>query len=294
MKISIDGKLCDEKDAYISAYDHGFLYGMGLFETFRTYQGKPFLLHEHLIRLKESCRQIGISWHVNEHEVEQWVEQLLLVNQLPDAYFRLSITAGVEPLGLPSSEYRHPTLILYVKPLSDDQLQQVTITKNLQLLKHRRNSPESMTRLKSFHYMNNIVAKFELQQYSWAKDAEGLMLTEQSQLAEGIVSNIFFVKNHMLFTPSLDTGILAGITRAQVIRIARNLSWDVQESLYTWEHLLDAEEVFVTNSIQGIVPVTLMFNEFGEQFPVAQQSIGSYTFMLIDRYRQLTERVTRS
>lgn len=291
MKIIVNGKLCEATEAYISAYDHGFLYGMGLFETFRTYAGKPFLLNAHMQRIQESCRLIGIEWIIEEKQMLQWIEQLLRVNGLKDGYFRFSISAGEQPLGLPTTAYEQPTLILYIKSLDSVQVNRTKghTLKSLQLLQHRRNTPESLKRLKSFHYMNNVLAKFELQQYPWAQHAEGVMLNDQGFVAEGIVSNLFFVKDQQLHTPSLHTGILDGITRECVIDLARKKMFHVNEGLYTWSQLLDADEIFLTNSIQGIVVVNQLFDVDGTSFSKNELSSDSLTSSLIEDYLQLTE-----
>ena len=201
MIISMNGSLCEEKEAVVSVYDHGFLYGMGLFETFRTYQGKAFLLEEHLERLVQGCKELAIQLEIKLSYWEQQIAQLLSVNQLQDGYFRLSVSAGTDLLGLPGHAYRNPTVILYVKalPAMDEQL--YVKGKSLQLLRLPRNSPEGGWRLKSFHYMNNIMAKRELMEYPWAVGAEGLFLNQSGDVAEGIVSNVFFVRmGTMLYT----------------------------------------------------------------------------------------------
>jgi 4-amino-4-deoxychorismate lyase len=292
MKISINGKICDEKEGYISIYDHGFLYGMGLFETFRTYQGKPFLWEEHVTRLRLACLEAGIVCQINEHETQELITQLLAENQLKDAYFRYSISAGVETLGMPQHKYENPTHIMYVKELPTGAYTDATKSKNLQLLQHKRNTPDSRYRLKSFHYMNNILAKFELQRYPWAQEAEGLMLTQTGHLAEGIVSNLFFVRDHQLCTPSLDTGILAGVTRNCVIQIAQRLQMKVIEGWFTWEDLVFADEVFLTNSIQGIMSVTHVYDIEGNQYPIGAQSSSEDTSLYARTYQLLTESVT--
>jgi 4-amino-4-deoxychorismate lyase len=285
MIISINGTLYDEQKAVVSVYDHGFLYGLGLFETFRTYEGKPFLLKAHLNRLADGCKELGIAYEPNLGHVQSLVAQLLQVNHLSDAYIRYSISAGVDALGLPSGAYQQPTEIVYIKSLPPRDETIYGHGKALQLLKLPRNTPEGLYRFKSFHYMNNILAKRELQSYEWATGAEGLMLTEDGYLAEGIVSNLFFVKNSICYTPSLDTGILPGITRAHVLCLAQDNHIATQDGLYTWEDLLEADEVFLVNSIQEIVPVTTLYTPSGQKQQVAEGSLGPITRQLIEIYK---------
>ncbi|MEW9702482.1 aminodeoxychorismate lyase [Paenibacillus sp. SI8] len=285
MIISINGTFYDEQKAVVSVYDHGFLYGLGLFETFRTYEGQPFLLPEHLTRLAEGCKELGISYESNFEYVRQLIVQLLQANKLSDAYIRYSVSAGVDALGLPSGAYDQPTEIVYIKPLPPRDESVYKQGKALQLLKLPRNTPEGLYRFKSFHYMNNILAKRELQNYEWAAGAEGLMLTEDGYLAEGIVSNLFFVKDNICYTPSLDTGILPGITRAHVLRLAQNNLIPTQDGMYTWEDLLEADEVFIVNSIQEIVPITTLYTPSGQKYPVSSGAAGPTTRQLIELYK---------
>ncbi|OAS19507.1 aminodeoxychorismate lyase [Paenibacillus oryzisoli] len=284
MIIAINGILTEETQAVVSVYDHGFLYGIGLFETFRTYNRKPFLLEEHLRRLTDGCHELGIAYEPNLQYLMRLIEELLQANHLEEAYIRYTVSAGVEVLGLPSGDYTKPSEIIYIKPLPPRDERTYFHGKALQLLKLPRNTPEGMYRFKSFHYMNNILARRELGQYAWATGAEGLMLSEDGYVAEGIVSNLFFVKNGTLYTPSLDTGILPGITRAHVIDLARQLQIPTQDGLYRWEDLVDAEEVFLVNSIQEIVPVTTLYTPNGQAYTVGTGLRGAVTEHLTTRY----------
>jgi 4-amino-4-deoxychorismate lyase len=289
MKISINGQLVEDNQAVVSVYDHGFLYGIGLFETFRTYGGRPFLLDRHLKRLQQGCEELGIPFRPDLPQTERTIAALLRENGLADAYFRLSVSAGTEILGLPAGDYAAPTVILYVKELPPRNETVYRQGKALQLLKLRRNTPEGAVRFKSFHYMNNILAKRELQSYPWAGQAEGLFLTGMGCLAEGIVSNLFFVKNGKLHTPGLETGILPGITRDFVIELASRSGLPaVQQGCFTWEQLQDADESFITNSIQEIVPITTLFDVDGSRITVASGEPGPCTKQLMALYQNET------
>ena len=284
MIISVNGILTDDKEAVVSVYDHGFLYGLGLFETFRTYKKEPFLLHEHLRRLTEGCRELGIDYEPDLAHIQRLIDELLRANNLEDAYIRYSVSAGIDILGLPSDDYQNPTEIIYIKPLPPRDEKIYAQGKALQLLKLPRNTPEGLYRFKSFHYMNNILAKRELQKYDWAAGAEGLMLTEEGYVAEGIVSNIFFIKDETCYTPSLDTGILPGITRAYVLQLAQQQQIPTQGGLYRWEDLMEADEVFLVNSIQEIVPITTLFTPSGQSHAVGKGIVGPITRQLSELY----------
>nr|WP_245955038.1 aminodeoxychorismate lyase [Paenibacillus flagellatus] len=248
----------------ISVYDHGFLYGMGLFETFRTYGGRPFLLEAHLRRLAAGCGELGIRYVPDAALLGALIAELLEKNGLADAYVRLSVSAGVDVLGLPAGDYEEPTVIVYMKPLPPRDERVYAEGKPIQLLELRRNSPDAgSVRFKSFHYMNNVLAKREMRRYDWASGAEGVFLDEHGHVAEGIVSNVFWARDGVLYTPSLETGILPGITREFAMKLARESGLPVKEGLFGWPELLDADEAFVTNSVQEIVPVARAFEPSG-------------------------------
>lgn len=286
MQMAINGALCASDEAVVSVYDHGFLYGLGLFETFRTYEGQPFLLSEHLFRLSEGCRELGILYTPDESSIRKLVSRLLEANGLKDAYFRLSVSAGAEELGLPSGDYGRPTELLYVKPLPPRSVELYEKGKALQMLEIRRNTPEGEIRLKSFHYMNSILGRRELARYPWSQGAEGLFLDDCGFVAEGIVSNVFFVQDGTLFTPALETGILPGITRDWVIGTALEAGMPVEEGFWTWEALQEADEVFLTNSIQEVVPVTELFDTDGNKVIYGNAVAGPVTRRFMKLYAE--------
>ncbi|MGQ3481490.1 aminotransferase class IV [Paenibacillus sp. TY11] len=290
--IGVNGVLTEAADAVIHVSDHGFLYGMGLFETFRTYKGVPFLLNRHLHRLAEGCRMLGIPFQPNEERLTRHIQSLMVANGLDEAYIRYTVSAGEEMLGLPAGDYTRPNHILFAKPLpsTNTQTERSTSPSALQLLRTPRNTPEGEIRLKSLHYMNNILAKRELQQYAEAVryKAEGLMLTADGFLAEGMVSNLFFVRNNTLYTPDLSTGILPGITREFILELAQLRDIPCEQGLYRWDELKQADEIFMTNSIQEIRPVDLLLEPGGATnhllVPLTQSR--SITALLLHDYRQ--------
>ena len=249
--IYCNGQYIDEQDAKISPFDHGFLYGMGLFETVRIYKGHPFLLDDHLLRMQKGLQEMGIETFVRKGEILAIIQELLELNRLQDARIRINYSAGVGKAGLPEGHYLHPGLIVFISPLPEagDQI----VKRDAVILKLKRNMPEIGIRLKSHHFGNNIAAKMELQKTY--PDAEGIFLTQEGFVAEGITSNIFWVKNGILYTPSENTGILLGITRQWIIAAANKLGYEVREGCFSLSELQDAEEVFLTNSIQEIVGV---------------------------------------
>ncbi len=297
MKIGFNGKIMDAMEAVISVFDHGFLYGIGLFETFRTYRGKPYLLGRHLERMRMGCNQLGIPFHLDEEQLEAWLAKLLHANGLEDGYVRLTVSAGNGELGLPMNDYTSPSIVLMVKPLPayTHWDQNEIAGKELRLMRTKRNTPEAEVRMKSLHFMNNLLAKRELeavkhirlnrtaqsyavqQALAAAGGVEGLLLNAQGMMTEGIVSNVFFVKDNHIYTPAVDTGILPGITRARVIELADKAGYSCSEGYYRWGELLAADEIWLTNSIQELVPVTVLTDSDGNS------SLGSSS-LLEDAY----------
>lgn len=275
----MNGQMVKQEDAFISPFDHGFLYGMGLFETFRVYNGHPFLLKDHLERLHHGLEILQIHRHYSEKEVKKALEELLGRNQMQNAYIRMNVSAGIGEIGLTTSPYTEPNIIIFAKTLPEHAVKH---QKEVILLELRRNSPEGEIRLKSHHYMNNLLAKRELGD---DPKKEGLFLTEDGFIAEGIASNIFWIKGNTLYTPSVDLGILNGITRQFVISLAEKSGLVVEEGHYYPFALTDAEEMFVTNSIQEIVPIS----SFQGQYMPGMT--GRYTALLSDQYERATSRL---
>ncbi|MCM3631352.1 aminodeoxychorismate lyase [Paenibacillus glycanilyticus] len=289
MKIGLNGTVMESGKAVISVYDHGFLYGMGLFETFRTYGGTPYLLDRHMKRLMEGCEAIGIRYKPDLDALQKMISTLLIENGLEEGYIRLTVTAGIGELGLPSGDYERPTEFMLVKALPPHNEELYREGKELRLLKTARNTPEGAVRLKSLHYMNNIIAKRELLASGASASAEGLMLSHEGLIAEGIVSNVFFVQEGILYTPSTDIGILPGITRQRVIELARGQGYTVREGHYLFDELLAAEEIWLTTSIQELVPVTRVTDETGRGARVGSGSAGPVLQELLLAYRKDTE-----
>jgi 4-amino-4-deoxychorismate lyase len=258
MYILINDHLVSSEEAVISPFDHGFLYGMGLFETFRVYDSHPFLLDDHLERLNRGLKALNIKAVFSREDIAVKIRKVLERNDFRDANVRLNVSAGIEELGLPPDVYSKPQLILFARPLPPAG--EMT-EKEAVLLNMRRNTPEGNERLKSHHYMNNILAKRELGN---VPGQEGIFLTKEGFLAEGVVSNLFWTKGDTLYTPSVETGILNGITRQFVMLLAERNGMEVQEGFYLPEELMAADEVFVTNSIQEIAPAASFA---GNHFP---------------------------
>jgi 4-amino-4-deoxychorismate lyase len=278
MKTGINGHIVNKEEAVVSVYDHGFLYGMGLFETFRSYEGRFLFLDRHLDRLRESLEEWRIDFPISNQQVEEHLHELLSVNQLKDAYFRLSVSAGMGEVGLPTKPYQNANWVVYIKELPIFPGEWFIHGRDIYTLSIPRNRPETPIRKKSFHFANNIFAKWELGD----RIGEGIFLTQEGYLAEGMVSNLFFVKDHKLYTPSLDTGILPGITREKVLDLAQKEGVAVEEGTYDLPMLRTAKEAFLTNSIMEIVPACRI-----DENPIGDGKVGPVTKQLIAAYHRL-------
>lgn len=284
---AINGELVNMAAAVVPVTDHGFLYGLGLFETFRTYQTVPYLLERHLERMASGCMELGIPFTTTVAEVTDWIERLMDANGLRDAYVRYTVSAGEAPLGLPSVDYSKPKHIVLAKALPEPSPSLYESGKMLQRLSTPRNTPEGEVRFKSLHYMNSILAKRELNGYGQhVQGAEGLQLTRDGHIAEGIVSNVFWVRENVLYTPALSTGILPGITRAVVLEIATQQGIPCIETLAAWGELLQADEIFLTGSVAELVPVTTLRDQDGAETIISNGHIGPVTAVLLGMYRQ--------
>lgn len=254
MFIYLNGQLVKQEDAKISPFDHGYIYGLGVFETFRIYDGHPFLLDDHLKRLNNGMAELNIGLCITRDNAVAIIKSLMKVNNLYNAYIRFNVSAGIGELGLQTTQYMEPTIIVFIKPIPALHQEKEAV-----ILKVNRNSPEGAIRLKSHHFLNNIYGKREIGSNPMM---EGIFLTSEGYLAEGVTSNLFFVKGNSLYTPAPSTGILNGITREYVISVATRLGIQVNEGLYGLEELHDADEVFITNSIQEVVPINKVGNSF--------------------------------
>jgi branched-chain amino acid aminotransferase len=253
LKVYIGGKYFDKADAKISVYDHGLLYGDGVFEGIRSYSGRVFRLARHVDRLYDSARSIHLQIPISKGEMSRAILETLAVNQLVDAYIRVVVTRGAGSLGLDPRRTTDPQVIvitdaisLYPAELYEHGLKIITAGT-------LRNHPSALNpRIKSLNYLNNIMAKIE---GTNAGCLEALMLNHKGEVAECTGDNIFVVRRGELHTPGIDAGILEGITRDAVLELARGSGIPVFERSMDRHDIYTADECFLTGTAAEVIPV---------------------------------------
>lgn len=279
MLIYIDGEFLPKAEAKVSVFDHGLLYGDGVFEGIRSYNGRVFKLDEHLERLYDSAKSIMLQIPISIETMKETVLETLRRNHLTEAYIRLIITRGVGDLGLDPDKCPKPSIIiiadkivLYPQKFYEDGLEIVTASV-------RRNYAEAINpRIKSLNYLNNILAKIEGKQ---AGAEEVLMLNADGYVVECTGDNIFWIKNETLVTPPVHMGILEGVTRNSVISLARDAGIHVEERVFTRHDLYIADECFLTGTAAEVIPVVKI-----DRRAIGDGQPGKITQRLTSAFRQ--------
>lgn len=281
MKIYLDGVFCSKDEAKISVFDHGLLYGDGVFEGIRFYNGRVFRLDEHLSRLRDSGRAINLELPLTLDELREAVLETIRRNNLTDGYVRLVVTRGVGNLGLAPWTCGRPSVIIIADNIQLYPEEYYTKGLDIVTCSTRRVSPAALDpSIKSLNYLNNILARIEAHR---AGAAEGLLLNEQGYVAECTGDNIFIVRNGALLTPPLYAGALRGITRGVAISLARARGMAVSETMLTRYDLFTADECFLTGTAAEIVPVVRLDGR-----PIGSGAPGPVTRSLIEDFHALT------
>jgi branched-chain amino acid aminotransferase len=252
--VYVNGKLLRKQDASVSVWDHGLLYGDGVFEGIRAYSGVVFKLKEHIDRLYESAHYIRLNIPMTKARMSDAVLETLRQNKLKNAYIRLLVTRGVGDLGLNPTNCSNPSIIIITEPTrSDEDLLSKPVGVSAIISSIRRDPVDATSHeVKSLNYLNSILARWE------ALDAgvsDAIMLDTQGFISEATAENIFIVAKGQLATPSIDSAILHGVTRQRVIEIAEDVGYVVSERRITPFELINAEEVFMTGTLAEIVSI---------------------------------------
>lgn len=283
IQIYIDGQFYGRDEAKISVFDHGFLYGDGIFEGIRAYNGRVWKLDEHLKRLYDSAKAIMLEIPVSINEMEEIVLETLRRSGLTkDSYIRLVISRGKGDLGLDPRKCAKASIIciadsikLYPEQVYTEGMQVISVAT-------RRNTVDSISpQVKTLNYMTSIMAKITANLHGYP---EVIMLNKEGYVTEGTGDNIFIVKNGKLITPPAYLGILPGITRNAVIEMARDLGITVEEGVFTLIDVYGADECFLTGTAAEVIPVVM-----ADGRAIGNGKPGETTWRLINRFRELTQ-----
>jgi len=275
MYIFLNKKLVKEEDAVVSVFDHGFLYGDGIYETMRAYNGVVFMIEKHLEMLRRSASLTKLD--IPEAGfITDAVFRTIEANKLSDAYIRVTVSRGKGPIGLDPALCNEPTFVVIAEHFREYPEQLYRNGVKLVIAKTRRNLVEAIDpKIKSLNFLNNIFAKMEAKERG---AYEAIMLNAEGAIAEGTVCNVFFVKGNVLCTPAPSVGVLDGITRELVISLAKKCGVSVNEGRFYPTDLFHADEVFFTNTTSEIMPVS--------QVELIAYRVGEVTKSLHARYKR--------
>jgi branched-chain amino acid aminotransferase len=280
MKIWLDGNLVDEADAKVTVFDHGLLYGDGVFEGIRFYNGRIFRLDEHIRRLFDSSRAILLDLPWTQEQVCKFTCQTVAANGLSDGYIRLVVTRGAGGLGLNPYLCPKPTMFIIASTIQLYPEENYQNGLSIITCATRRVAPAAlMPQVKSLNYLNNIMAKIEAIQ---ANSQEAVMLNEQGYVAECTGDNLFLMKNGTLLTPLISDGALDGITRSVIIELALTLGVPFLERSLTRYDIYTADECFLTGTAAEVIPVVAL-----DRRPIGTGKPGAATQRFREAFHQL-------
>jgi branched-chain amino acid aminotransferase len=283
--VYVNGAFVPPAQATVPAFDHGYLYGDGLFETLRTYGGVPFRLDEHLARLEEGLSALAIRGAPPTRELRARVEETLARARLPEAYVRITVTRGVSTLGLDPAGCGTPSVLIAALPLRTYPAAHYTDGISATVLWARPTQVHPPPTLKSTSYQHSVVARLELARRGVQ---EGFWVDAAGHVTEGTVSNVFAVRDGVLVTPPRDV-CLPGVTRAEVLAIAREAGLRIAEEPLSADALAQAEELFITSSLAELVPVVRV-----DQSRIGSGRPGAMCQRLHALYRQRTTLLERA
>jgi branched-chain amino acid aminotransferase len=290
-RVNVNGQVFDEREAVVSVFDHGFLYGEGVYEVCRTYNARPFLFDRHMRRMHESAAMISLAVPFSDAEVHRRIEDTLEAAGLaapdePGAYIRILLTRGVGELNYDPAGCPQPSLVIIVKRHVPPPRDVYDLGVRVSMVSVVRNHPASINPLiKSNNLLNNALA---MQQALRQGAFEAVMRNHRGEISECSQSNLFVVKSGTACTPPIDAGLLAGITRAFLFEIAREIGIPMAEARLHDEDVLGADEVFLTSSTREVVPVVLV-----DAHRVGTGHPGPVTRALLDAYRRRASDLTR-
>jgi branched-chain amino acid aminotransferase group I len=287
--VYLNGELVAASEARVSVFDHGFLYGYGLFETMRAYRGRIFLLERHLKRLMQSADTIGMGPGLADVDLAQACQDTLEANNLQDARIRLTVTNGESDTFPWAGASGRATVVITAIPYAPPESVRYVQGVKIGLTSLRRCQQSLLSSIKSTDYLLSVLARMEAARQGLH---ETLMLNDDGFIAEGSGSNVFFVKASRLVTPSLGSGILPGITRQVVIELADRLGITVTEGTVGLGSLKHSDEAFLTNSMIGIMPLVQVRDDAGDTITIGSGKPGRMTKKFMADYKAMVEKET--
>jgi len=278
--VNVNGRITPERDALISVFDHGFLYGEGIYETMRTYHRRPFLFDRHMTRLRRSARMIELPLPFTDAELAAQIAETQTAARLDgEVYIRVLVTRGIGELTYDPKATPNPSMVIIVKPQVDPEPAAYEKGVRVVLVDVIRNHPDSLNpMIKSNNLMNSALA---MQEALKSNAFEGVMRNHRGELSECTTSNLFIVKHQVALTPPLDAGLLPGITREFLFDVGRDVGVDVREQVLRDEDLFGADEAFLTSTTREAVPiVTVNDRTIGSGKP------GPITWKLLNGFRK--------
>jgi branched-chain amino acid aminotransferase len=279
LKVWLDGQLLDKDAAKVSVYDHGLLYGDGVFEGIRVYNGRIFRCDMHLRRLYDSARAIRLTIPMSAEQFKATLEQTFKANNFTDCYIRAVVTRGVGYLGLNPNKCPKPSVFIIADTI--EMYPREVYEKGMAVITASviRNHPNAVSpRIKSLNYLNNILGKME------AADAgvgEAIMLNQDGNVAEATADNIFIVRDGVVRTPTVYDGILEGVTRDTILMLCRKLGIPAEEKTFPRHDLYTADECFLTGTGAEVVPVTKI-----DHRPIGSGEVGAVTKRLMEAFHR--------
>ncbi len=290
--VNVNGRVFDQEHAVISVFDHGFLYGEGVYETLRTYNGRPFLFDRHMRRLRASAGMVALDVPIGDAEIDARFRETMRAAGLGEstgreAYIRILVTRGIGELTYDLAACPNPSIVVIVKPNVEPSREAFERGVKVALVPIVRNHPDTVNpRIKSNNLLNNALAMQE----AFKRGAyEGVMRNYKGQLAECTQSNLFIVKNGVAMTPPLDAGLLPGITREFLFEVGADVGITVRDAELHDDDLLGADEAFLTSTTREAVPIVQV-----DDRTIGSGSPGPVTRALLDGYRRRAQELTRA
>ncbi len=286
--VYVNGTITRAEDAVVPVYDHGFLYGEGIYETVRTYDGVPFLYDRHVERLRASAGHLALAVPFSDEALEGWIaETMAAAGEMREAYIRVLLTRGVGDLTYDLRSTPLPSLIIIVKPLEEPPARVFTEGIRVALVPILRNHPGSVNPIiKSNNLLNNALA---MQEANRRGADEGLMRNYRGELSECSQANFFLVRGGVALTPRSEAGLLEGITRAFLFDVGREVGVDVRDATLRPEDLDTADEAFITSTTRELSPVTRI-----DDRQIGRGRPGPVTIKLLEGYRRKARELSRA